>query len=80
MPVPIAALTISKGNSFWDYRYASQNYGYGTAPTAFVAAPNAFVAAMAAQIPVGPVRCLAEGEGRNAVFFAQLGHAVTTVD
>jgi len=79
MPVPIAALTISKGNSFWDYRYASQNYGYGTAPTAFVAAPNAFVAAMAAQIPVGPVRCLAEGEGRNAVFFAQLGHPVTTV-
>lgn len=73
MPVPIAALTLSTGTSFWDYRYASQNYGYGTAP-------NAFVAAMAAHIPAGPVRCLAEGEGRNAVFFAQLGHAVTTVD
>ncbi len=73
MPVLIAAMNISTEASFWDHRYASQNYVYGTAP-------NAFVAAMAAQIPAGPVLCLAEGEGRNAVFFAQLGHPVTTVD
>jgi SAM-dependent methyltransferase len=57
----------------WDQRFAAADYLYGTAP-------NAFVAAMAAQIPAGPVLCLAEGEGRNAVFLAQRGHAVTAVD
>ena len=31
-------------------------------------------------IPAGPVLCLAEGEGRNAVYLATLGHAVTAVD
>lgn len=57
----------------WDQRFAAADYLYGTAP-------NTLVAAMAAQIPAGPVLCLAEGEGRNAVFLAQRGHAVTAVD
>jgi SAM-dependent methyltransferase len=35
---------------------------------------------MAAQIPAGPALCLAEGEGRNAVHLATLGHRVTAVD
>ena len=35
---------------------------------------------MADKIPAGPVLCLAEGEGRNAVFLAERGHAVTAVD
>lgn len=59
--------------NFWDERFSAADYIYGTAP-------NTFVAAMAAQIPAGPVLCLAEGEGRNAVHLAQLGHAVTAVD
>jgi SAM-dependent methyltransferase len=59
--------------NFWDERYASSAYAYGTEP-------NDFVAAMAARIPAGPVLCLAEGEGRNAVFLARRGHAVTAVD
>lgn len=59
--------------SFWDDRYSASDYVYGTEP-------NEFVAAMAPQIPTGPVLCLAEGEGRNAVFLAQRGHAVTAVD
>ena len=57
----------------WDERYSSPDYAYGTAP-------NDFVAAMASRIPTGPVLCLAEGEGRNAVHLARLGHAVTAVD
>ncbi len=57
----------------WDERYATTEYVYGTKP-------NDFVAAMADRIPAGPVLCLAEGEGRNAVFLAQRGHAVTAVD
>lgn len=58
---------------FWDDRYGCEGYVYGTEP-------NAFVAAMAERLPAGPVLCLAEGEGRNAVFLAGLGHAVTAVD
>ncbi|MGP8199615.1 MAG: SAM-dependent methyltransferase [Limisphaerales bacterium] len=58
---------------FWDNRFAAPQYIYGETP-------NSFVAEMASQIPVGPVLCLAEGEGRNAVHLATLGHRVTAVD
>lgn len=57
----------------WNQRYATKDYFYGTEP-------NDFVADSAARIPPGPVLCLAEGEGRNAVFLARRGHAVTAVD
>lgn len=57
----------------WDERYASEDYAYGTEP-------NEFVRAQAAHIPKGRVLCLAEGEGRNAVYLAGLGHEVTAVD
>jgi SAM-dependent methyltransferase len=59
--------------SFWDKRYAAGDYVYGTFP-------NEFLAAVADQIPAGPVLCLAEGEGRNAVHLARRGHTVTAVD
>lgn len=60
--------------SFWDNRYAmADGFVFGTAP-------NAFLAEMAGRIPPGPVLCLGEGEGRNAVHLATLGHAVTAVD
>ena len=58
---------------FWNQRYGTQQYIYGETP-------NAFVAEIASQIPAGPVLCLAEGEGRNAVHLATLGHPVTAVD
>jgi hypothetical protein len=48
----------------WDERYAQAGYAYGTAP-------NDFLVAYAAQIPLGRVLCLAEGQGRNAVWLAQ---------
>lgn len=59
--------------AFWNNRYARPQYVYGETP-------NAFVAEMASQIPAGPVLCLAEGEGRNAVHLATLGHRVLAVD
>jgi SAM-dependent methyltransferase len=59
--------------SFWDQRYAVDEYVYGVEP-------NDFLRTEAARIPPGPVLCLAEGEGRNAVFLAGLGHPVTAVD
>ncbi len=59
--------------SFWDQRYSVTSYVFGTAP-------NEFLAAVADRIPAGPVLCLAEGEGRNAVHLARRGHAVTALD
>lgn len=57
----------------WNERYATNEYAYGTEP-------NDFLVEQARLIPGGPVLCLAEGEGRNAVFLAGRGHAVTAVD
>lgn len=57
----------------WDERFAEPGYAYGTKP-------NDFLAAHAAQIPPGRVLCLAEGQGRNAVWLAQQGYEVTAVD
>ena len=58
----------------WDQRYSSDHYVYGTAP-------NDFLKAQFEQIPAGgQVLCLAEGEGRNAVFLAEQGYKVTAID
>jgi len=60
--------------SRWDARYAGDDYHYGTEP-------NDFLREEAGRIPPGArVLCLAEGEGRNAVFLAGLGHRVVAVD
>jgi SAM-dependent methyltransferase len=61
-------------NQFWDQRYGdTEDYVFGTAP-------NDFLAECAPHLPAGPVLCLAEGEGRNAVHLARLGHEVTAID
>ncbi len=60
-------------NPFWDERYRGDDYAYGVEP-------NDFLHAEVGLIPKGPVLCLAEGEGRNAVFLASLGYQVTAVD
>lgn len=58
----------------WDRRYAAETYFYGTDP-------NDFLRENVAAIPQrGRVLSLGEGEGRNAVFLAQRGHAVTALD
>jgi len=57
----------------WDQRYGDKNYVYGTEP-------NDFLKENAQQIPQGKILCLAEGEGRNAVWLAQQGYEVTAVD
>ncbi len=60
-------------STVWDERYGTDAYAYGTSP-------NDFLTSVADRIPRGPVICLAEGEGRNAVFLAERGHAVTAID
>lgn len=58
----------------WDERYSEEGFAYGTEP-------NTFLAEQAKQIKQnGAVLCLAEGEGRNAVWLAQQGFDVTGVD
>ena len=57
----------------WDQRYSADEYIYGKDP-------NEFLAKAVDNIPKGKVLCLAEGEGRNAVFLAQHGYEVVAVD
>jgi SAM-dependent methyltransferase len=58
----------------WDARYAEPGWAFGTEP-------NDFLHEHAHRLkPRGRVLCLAEGEGRNAVHLALLGHDVTAVD
>ena len=59
--------------SDWDRRFSADALPYGTEP-------NAFLASQGAQFPAGPVLCLAEGYGRNAIWLAGRGHAVTAVE
>ena len=42
--------------------------------------PNEFLRDNVTQLPQGSVLCLAEGEGRNAVFLAECGYVVHSVD
>ena len=57
----------------WNQRYSESGYVYGTQP-------NDFLAEVVDRLPRGRVLCLAEGEGRNAVFLAGQGFEVVAVD
>ena len=62
-----------QGTAMWNARYAEAFEAYGTKP-------NDFLKAVSGQIPPGPVLVIAAGEGRDAVFLAELGHEVTAMD
>ena len=57
----------------WDDRYNTDEYIFGMNP-------NAFLVSIIDQIPKGRILCIAEGEGRNAVYLARAGYDVTAVD
>lgn len=57
----------------WDERYSSDEYAYGTTA-------NDFLVQKLEYVPKGRVLCLAEGEGRNAVYLAEQGCDVIAVD
>ena len=57
---------------FWNERYAETAYAYGQEANDFLKAQE-----MGSALKV---LCLAEGEGRNGVYLAKLGHDVTCVD
>ncbi len=57
----------------WDQRYESDALAYG-------GSANDFLAEQVGQLRPGTCLCLAEGQGRNAVWLAEQGFAVTAVD
>lgn len=62
----------------WDERYSGAEYVYGTEPNDFLREQTGQIQALGL-LPLR-ILCLAEGEGRNAVYLAGLGHQVTAVD
>ena len=59
--------------AFWDGRYGEPGFAYGEQP-------NDFLREQAAALAPGEALCVAEGEGRNAVHLAELGHRVIAQD
>lgn len=64
---------IDRSYSFWDGRYSTADYAYGTNA-------NDYLQSVWGHIPPGRVLSLGEGEGRNAVFLAQQEYQVVAVD
>jgi len=59
---------------FWNKRYEKEEYFYGTKPNHFLRSISGIFTKHS------KILCLADGEGRNSVFLASLGHEVTAVD
>lgn len=59
--------------AMWEQRFSVESYVYGTDP-------NEFLRGSVSSLGAGVALCLAEGEGRNAVFLAESGWEVHSVD
>ena len=59
---------------FWNARYATDEYVFGTAPNVFLASQKAFVHTGMRALAI------ADGEGRNGVWLAEQGVAVHAID
>ncbi|WP_428228462.1 class I SAM-dependent methyltransferase [Flavobacterium sp.] len=57
----------------WNDRYSNEEFAYGTAP-------NNYFKEQVEKLKIGSILFPAEGEGRNAVFAAQLGWKVSAFD
>lgn len=67
-------LAIRTASHFWDLRYSTDAYIFGKEPSRFVMAHALNIA------PASRIFLPADGEGRNSVFLAALGHKVTACD
>jgi SAM-dependent methyltransferase len=59
---------------FWDTRFSTEEYIFGTKPNEYLKRSSKFIS------PAARVLAVADGEGRNGVWLASEGHAVTSVD
>ena len=66
-------MTENTPSSMWNRRYDNDDYQFGVNP-------NDFLVEVVLKLPVAKTLCLADGEGRNGVYLAGLGHRVTGVD
>lgn len=60
--------------NFWNTRYKELEFAYGTEPNDFLKQNSNVLK------PKSKTLCLAEGQGRNAIFLASQGHNVTAID
>ncbi|MCF8422911.1 MAG: class I SAM-dependent methyltransferase [Bacteroidia bacterium] len=60
--------------NFWNTRYKEAEFAYGTVPNDFLKSKIQVFK------PNSKILCLAEGEGRNAIFLAEHKHDVTAID
>ncbi len=60
-------------NNIWNERFATEEYIYGKKP-------NDFLVSIIDKLPKGKILSIGEGEGRNAIYLAQLGYEVTALD
>ncbi len=58
---------------FWNEKFANTDYAYGTEP-------NDFLVSAITNLKRGATLSLAEGEGRNAVWLAQQGFTVSSIE
>ena len=58
----------------WDARFAGSDYLFGTEPADFLKREAGVLP------PASRILCLADGEGRNSVYLAGLGHQVTAME
>ena len=65
---------LDKLRAFWNQRYAEEEFAYGIEPNDFLVRISRRLATR------GPVLCLADSEGRNDVWVARRGIAVTSID
>ncbi len=70
---PEVDVTLSDAE-FWNSRFASESYVFGTRPAAFLVDNAHHVP------PQSRVLVPADGEGRNSVFLGELGHRVVATD
>ncbi|NCB10675.1 MAG: methyltransferase domain-containing protein [Erysipelotrichia bacterium] len=59
---------------FWNNKFSKVDYFYGTKPNEFLASNLELIKNKKTLL------CLGEGEGRNAIFFAQNGLEITAID
>jgi 2-polyprenyl-3-methyl-5-hydroxy-6-metoxy-1,4-benzoquinol methylase len=71
---PQGGTRYTDAQATWDKRYAREDYLFGTAPNAFLAAQKPLLRTGQSAL------CVADGEGRNSVWLARQGLAVSAFD
>lgn len=69
-----------QGAPLWDARYSAEGFAFGDQPNDFLRSQESLLRAASQTLGDGKALCVAEGEGRNAVWLAGLGYSVTAMD